>query len=222
MSKILYPIFLSCKEHCEDPFWSNVFEKLSFGITPHFSICIDDKKKEIFSNNKNKKFFFSFANIKDSLFLYNEIKNLFTNVSNILSKKDRLAILQDVHSDNRIFESWKDIKKKTIKDYLIYRYIKRMKKIHKYDSDQTKKFAKKLYSALYFEKISSKNIVLDIDKKGTYISEIDNINFRENGNIVIESKYNLDEIGRLKYKSKNYTCTTIDSITEEFYKYMKE
>ena len=50
--EILYPIFLECYNHSDDIYWQNIFEDLSYGISPYgtyFSkdyLCCNYKKKE--------------------------------------------------------------------------------------------------------------------------------------------------------------------------------
>lgn len=171
--KLMYPIFLQCREYCEDTFWTSIFDRLAYGIPPHYSISFDHDKKELFSTHKNKRFNYSFRTCKNPYDLFHSLKDILTNISGILSKKDKLLILyDDADADKILFSSWSEIKKKHIKEYLLYKYVKKIKKKYKLTLEQMKQLWLLLNMEIYLDRIVSFDIVLSNDEEETSIEDI--------------------------------------------------
>lgn len=169
----MYPIFLQCREYCEDSFWTNIFDRLAYGIPPHYSISFDHEKKELYSSHKNKRFNYSFRKCKNPLDLYHSLKDIFTNTSGILSKKDKLLILYDDNeADKLLFSSWGEIKKKHIKEYLLYKYVKKIKKKYGLSRERMKDLWILLNTSIYLDLITSEDIILSNDNEETDIEDI--------------------------------------------------
>ena len=181
MYEIQYPLFLKCIEYTNgDKFWNNIFENLSYCICP-YNIYIFNNY--ICSNHKIHKFKYCFLN-KTSIELYNDIHKLFVNLG-IMSNIDKKSI-EETNIDNVVYENWSDIKKKSIKQSLIEKYIISKKKEFNLDYILAHKILNKLLLGLLLKTITSKHIVY----KDNNITDITCLNFFENGCTLNHNIYN--------------------------------
>lgn len=158
MKDIVYPIFITVSELSDDPFWIHLFEQMSYGICP-FGVCIDSNS--VYCNFTGKQFIYSYTT-KTSDEISIELKELFQQKLDIYSKIDQLSrqhhfreLLQHEHV------SWKDIKKKNIKDILLQNYVIHLRHEHGLSIIQTQKLLKAINLALHFKIISTENIEYD-------------------------------------------------------------
>src|SRR5688572_11807471 len=103
---IHFPFLLECKMYCTEVFWKNIFDKLTQGITPHYTIVID--RKHIYSNYKNKKFDIYFEG-KSSYQIYNEIRDTLSSLFSISSKCEQLELLHNRDKEETDYSSWGSI-----------------------------------------------------------------------------------------------------------------
>lgn len=158
---ILYPIFLECIPFCENTFWTNLFEDLSYGKCPYGTYI----HKNFFScNYKNKEFSYKIDNVspKD---LYENIFNLLVNKIGILSDEERRNKLLEFFNidctlDENKYEKWSLIKKKNVKDSLLDRFLINIKYTFELNDTQIKKLQKIINLGLIFKTISHKDIIM--------------------------------------------------------------
>lgn len=161
MKNILYPIFIQSSNETTDPFWNYIFNQLSYGICP-FGVTIHNT--DIYCNFPGKHFHYDFSN-KSHTEIYNDITTLFKEKLDIQSKNDLLRekkiLNESIHFS---FDSWKDIKKKNIKDILIEQYVISLK--HKYDLSyiRVRKILASIHLAFTFKIISNDDVRYDKDK----------------------------------------------------------
>jgi hypothetical protein len=158
---ILYPIFLECIQFCENNFWINLFEDLSYGKCPYGTYI----HKNFFScNYKNKEFSYKIDNVS-SKNLYENIFSLLVNKIGILSDEERKSKLLDFFNidftlDENKYEKWSLIKKKNVKDSLLDRFLINMKYDFELSDIQIKKLQKIINLGLIFKTISHKDIIM--------------------------------------------------------------
>ena len=172
---IIYPVFLECCKHADDSFWENIFEDLAYGKTPYGTYI---NKNFLCCSYKNKEFSYKIER-KDSYQLYNDIYNLLTNKLGVLSTKEKLKKRDNFNdTENRIKECWHewcDIKKKTIKDLLVERYVVDMKNKYCLTVKQSKYLLSIIFIAIVFKIITSEDIKYYEGK----IQNIDGIEFSQ-------------------------------------------
>lgn len=173
--EILYPYFLECTEFTNgEKFWNSIFENLSYGICP-YGIYINNNY--LCCNHKINKFRYHLLN-KNPETLYNDIYKIFSNYG-LMSKKDKLSI----YNNNDIISSkdWALIKKKSIKNTLIEKYVIEKHKKYNLSQEKTINLLKTINLGFLLKTILPKYIIYKDNK----IKDIKNITFEENN-------YNID------------------------------
>lgn len=168
--EIQYHIFIECSKHTDDGYWKCIFEDLAYGRAPYGS---NINKGFIYSNYKGKEFSYKIEE-KDSLLIYEELRNIFTKKLNLQSIEDKSKNKIDIQEDNIISMDWNTIKKKNIKDYVIEDYVITMMKQFSLTLKQVKKLLSIINIGLTFKKIINEDIVFDKGK----IREIKGISFQ--------------------------------------------
>lgn len=182
--EILYPIFLECSEICNDSFWKNIFEDLSYGQAPYGTFI---SKGFFCCNYKNKEFSYKIEK-KDVHQLQEDICGLCMRIG-ILSHDDKIR----KNSDFRKFEDdlkdsnhkWCSIRKKNVKDFLIENYVIKMKEKYNLSVKQSKYLNYVIFITLIFKVISIK----DIEYSNGEINNIKGISFKDKKVIVEKDIY---------------------------------
>ena len=184
---IIYPVFLECCKYANDSFWENIFEDLAYGKTPYGTYI---NKNFLCCSYKNKEFSYKIER-KDSGELYNDIYNLLTNKLGVLSNKEKLKKRDNFNeTENRLKEcrqEWCDIKKKTIKDLLVERYVVDMKNKYLLTVKQSKYLLSIIFIAIVFKIITAGDIQYSEGK----IQNIDGIEFSSKTIIIKRNIYDI-------------------------------
>ena len=152
---ILYPNLLK-QNHIKNiqPFWINILERLSIGDCPFGT------------------------NISNGVLKYkqNQINLVDTTPCKIIEfYKDVVGL----HIEYIYFNSWKDIKRKSIKDNLIQDFIKRKQIEWNLSREKTNKLNSMIHLYLTLKFIQSEHIHLIVDKQ-TFIDHIQGFEFTPN------------------------------------------
>jgi hypothetical protein len=180
---VIYPIFLKCICYSEnDTFWKETFEELSYGICFQGSYI---NKGFICSNVKGKEFTYKFID-KEPEKIYNDITKLFKEKLNIMSKNDRIILINEFEEVEKNLKNiknsdWNDIKKKSLKDILFQNFLIKSKKEYELTDYQLKKIYNSINLGLMLKSIKNTDIIYD---KGE-IKEIKGISFSK-------GKYQID------------------------------
>lgn len=118
--ELIYPCFLSCLEFTEDEYWKNIFEDLSFGVTPQGTYIT---KNYIISNVKNREFTYKIKTDIESETIFIDIYTLFSEKLGLKSVNELEDYKNSIDSSEVIFSSWNSIKKKSIRDSIIMNYV---------------------------------------------------------------------------------------------------
>lgn len=180
--EIIYPIFLECSQIAIDNLWKNIFEDLSYGITPYGTYIT---KEFLCCGYKDKEFSYKIDPKGNSTLIYNDIYSLLTNNLGILSNKEKNKkrldfnkIEQDI-KDSR--KCWSSIKKKNAKDLLVEKYVIDMKNKYSLTIKQSRYLLSAVFIALILKVLTPKDIVYEDGK----IVNIVGIEF-ENKKIIIK------------------------------------
>lgn len=211
--ELIYPIFLEAAKYCEDGFWKQVFEDLSYGSCPYGSYF---NKGFFCCSYKGKEFSYKIEG-SDSAKIFKDIFSLLTNKLGVASSNDKAKKVQDFEKIRNEFQEirnskWSSIKKKTSRDYIIENFIVDMKKKYHLTDCQSKILMSNINIGLLFKTISPK----DIEYENGKISSITNISFEQK-----EVIYDLDKI---KIEQSPYTIIFQEKKTliELWEKYLKE
>jgi hypothetical protein len=118
--ELLHPVFLECRDYVDNQFWKSLFEEFAYGKYPK-QLYIT-QQHTIQSTNRTNTFHYSFKG-KSVPEMIPEIQDLLIKHTSLISseeilvkKNDQLQYKQDT------WASWKDIKKKYIKEILLMDY----------------------------------------------------------------------------------------------------
>jgi hypothetical protein len=180
--QIVYPIFLECCNFTNDGFWKYIFEDLAYGKPPYGCSM---NKGFIYCNYKGKEFSYKIEETKDANVIFDDLYNLFTNKLKVLSKLDKQDLLSEFEREENSSEygrdmTWKSIKKKSIKDMIIQKYVISEKKRRNLSIEQARKLLSLIFINLSFGIISSEDIHYEKGK----ILYIEGIEFNNNNEVL--------------------------------------
>jgi hypothetical protein len=117
--ELVHPIFLECKEQVENGFWKTLFEELAYGKYPkQFYIT----SQQVIQSSVRDAFQYSFYN-KPVETIIRDVQELLTLHTNLISNEDMdLKKLDNEKYKKEVWNNWKDVKKKYIRDILIMEY----------------------------------------------------------------------------------------------------
>ena len=172
---LLFPFLLNCSKHTTDPFWKYIFEDLACGKAPYGAFI---NKNFLCCNFKHKEFIYKLDKTLSSEKLFKDIYNLLKTKLNIQSSIEQYEdskIIQKILNDNHFeFKTWSDIKKKSLKVFLIEHYVIRQKKLYKLPNKLAQQLSSLIYLGLVFKNITSNDIII----KNNSITHIKGISFK--------------------------------------------
>ena len=127
--ELIHPIFLECKEKVENSFWKSLFEEFAYGKYPKQLYV--NQQQQIQSTNRNNFFQYSF---KDKTIdeMIPEIQELLLTHTSLISNEEIIQKKNDhIKFKEEKITSWKDIKKKFIKEMFLMDYCIQLKQDHK-------------------------------------------------------------------------------------------
>lgn len=187
--ELVYPCFLTCLEYTEDDYWKNIFEDLSFGITPQGTYIT---KNYLISNVKTREFVYKINPENDSELLFWDIYTLFSEKLGLKSLNEVEEFKNSIDSSEMIFNSWNSIKKKSIRDSIIMNYVNTKAEQYNFTNKKTREFLNTINLGLMLKLINTKNIHYD----NGVIYDIHGISFSEN-NFILN-------------RTNDYTANTIE------------
>jgi hypothetical protein len=200
--EIVYPYFLECIDLTNDYEWKLVFENLAYGKCPTGTFI---SKDYLYCKIKNKEFSYKIDR-KPNDILFQEITEVLSKVCNSKNKKNQINDMRLETTLKDVAISWKDIKKKNIKDLLFELYVIDMKNKYNLSNKVTKYLFSIICIAMMLKSITNK----DINYKDGQIISIDGITF-ENGNFKIDRNIysngdtiSIDTIEESKLMSDNW------------------
>lgn len=191
--ELIYPCFLSCTEFTEDDYWKNIFEDLSFGITPSGTYI---SKKYIISNVKNKEFVYKINIEMDSETIFWDVYNLFSDKLGLKSVQEIEEYKNTIDSSEIIFNSWNSIKKKSIRDSIIINYVTEQSAKYNLSRIKTRELLNMINLGILLKFISNKNILYE----DGVIHDIEGFEFSDGDfNFIKTNEYTSNQIEYNKY-----------------------
>jgi hypothetical protein len=159
----------------EDYFWKNIFEDMAYGICP-YGVSIHNGT--LYSNIKEKKFSYSFMNKSDDD-MFKTIMHHFKSKLNISTSGEYAAIRETLEQNLGIskYKTWKEIRKKNIRNILIINYVIRLSKQYQLKLAQTQKLINLFSLGFAFKIITNDDVVYDFTTQ--CVSEIHGISYDE-------------------------------------------
>jgi hypothetical protein len=164
--ELLHPIFLECKKQVTNAFWKSLFEEFAYGKYPKQLYITQNQ--QIQSTNRNQFFQYSFKDKSiDQIII--DIQDLLMLHTNLISEEE-IQLKKNEHTKfkEEQWTSWKDIKKKYIKDILLMEFCMSFRALHKFTTEQCIIAYRDLLSYLTYH-----SDTLDIQLKGNQIDHID-------------------------------------------------
>jgi hypothetical protein len=173
--ELIHPIFLECKACCPSEYWKGVFEDFAYGKYPK-QIYIHNFKLQ--STNRKKYFEYTFKN-KTPEIMVDQIIELLNHHTDLISSEE-IKKKKDNNEPYKkdVWITWKDIKRKYIKDILLMEYALSLKKNFSLTYRKTSSFCQKLMVYVYSGQITT------IHMSDGKIDNIEGIDVDENGEII--------------------------------------
>ena len=132
--ELLHPIFLECKKQVTNPFWKSLFEEFAYGKYPK-QLYIN-QQQQIQSTNRAQFFQYSFRDKPIDQMIV-DIQELLMTHTNLISDEE-LQIKKNEHIKfkEEQWSTWREIKKKYIKDILLMEYCMTFRQKHKFSTEQ--------------------------------------------------------------------------------------
>lgn len=158
--ELKYPVFLSASQCAIDVFWRCIFEEMAYNNCP-FGVFIDANTLSVQCNFKGKSFNYCFHE-KPVQEIHDKLVDLFKTKLQLYSKNDYLKSRSVLTEELKVkFESWKDIKKKSIKDILLENFILSLRDKLQCSYAQLRKLLSILHMAFSFKMITNNDVILD-------------------------------------------------------------
>jgi hypothetical protein len=154
---IIFPKFIVASISTNDPFWKSVLEDLSYGICP----------KGVFISNGNmcccKKTERILYNIESETLSSEEIINFLQENTSLRSQKEKCKVFLELSNcnDKSDVTSWMSIKKKSLKDVLIERFVISTKKKNNLSYKKAREFRSLILTSLAFKHIKPSDICIE-------------------------------------------------------------
>lgn len=174
MRKIVYPIFLICRNQVHDLFWKKVFENLAYGEAPK-GVTLEQNRL----CSKKKEFDYSFSE-KDPDQICQELVNIFSTTfglkvkSDLSRKKEIFEQFQKTNSSRKEEDVWGKIKKRSLKENLLQDFVLEMGKKYSLSLEQKRKLHFFLSAGLTFKIFQSS----DIQMKNGIIESVRGVEFQ--------------------------------------------
>jgi len=172
-------VFQRCADIAEDDFWQGIFINLSKGAAPN-GVYVNNGS--LCCSYKNKEFSYVFDSPdKEIANIYKDIKLIFQEKMNVLStaeRRDRLSKFNDIQSaltKRRI--KWSDIRKKSIKDGILERWVLEQTRPFKFSRQHTMRILSTIKMYINFRLIKSE----DINYVNSTITGINGVSFTKDG-----------------------------------------
>lgn len=201
-NEIIYPIFVKCCEYASNNFWKVIFEELSQNKLPK-GVYIQNRTMK--SNRKGQEFTYKIPTSNPEQ-IYNDISSLFKNILNIRSNNEKITKhLQLQEKCSNLYDEWSNIKKKSIKDFLIQNYVIDMKKKYNLTNTQATKLNANIYTGLLYKLYENEDFNYI---KGKIIS-IKGIEFNDNKIIINKNLGRIEPVKIIDSHKKSRTLLDI-------------
>lgn len=159
--KIYNPLFLKCMDYTLDQFWKQIFTDIAYGKYPK-GCGISDNILYVKTRSNTQ-----------TLVLSSDPKQLFIDVTKILKEKlglsstiDKQKIMEDHKKakeelEKLYYSTWSSIKKKSIRDELIIKFVISEKEKNKLGLHKTKRLLSLIHIGFMLKDITSKDIIME-------------------------------------------------------------
>lgn len=207
--KIVFPVLMGCLIFCSDDFWKDIFKDLIHGIVPHdiniSGIKLYQKRKSCLIDET-----------LSSEDLYKQIYSFLSKNSIVCIKHESLKKTIDVNSneltDELMFDSWANIKKKSTKEFFIHKFVIKNKNKYDLSDKQAALLNNTINLAINFKTLDVKDIIV----KDNEIYSINKIHIGDKELVIDEKIYDIDA------SSSGASSTNTKQMTDVWLKYLKD
>lgn len=205
--KVLYPIFNDLKQYTIDSYWIDLFTNCSYGKFPkgvsysngQLYVYIN-KIRYVYKFNKHDKENFDF------------IMNIFKKSLYLESAADNNDVIQELENrTENVIEEWRDIRKKSLKDFYMRKYIIDIMEQYNLTYEEGQSLLNELYMYFSLRYLTSKDIVFE-DGNILYI----------NGLIYKDKHFDLVKDVKSVDDEKESSTQSIDPLYKEFKHYIEQ
>lgn len=159
--ELLYPNFLLLMQMTEDYFWKNVFEDMAYGVSPYGTSMHNGT---LYCNIKDKQFCYVFAG-KPQQEVFDTLLHYFRTKLSLTPGREYTTVREAMEQQLQLrnYTSWKEIRKKNIRNILIVNYVLQFAKRCGFTMLQTQKLMNIVSVGFAFKFISNDDIVYDAE-----------------------------------------------------------
>lgn len=216
IKKVIYPIFTSCSEVIEDPFWKQTLDNASRGIFPR-GFSYDSDGKYLIHKNKNKIFKTKLISDSDEYWTLNRISkgftkleldsqtdveeyekiaylciNEFKKIRGMISQKEheKAVELLEQYTEEETIVNWNKNNMDIIKAQMISNYVDKKKIELKLDNYACNSLKGVIYLGLYMKWITGD----DIECTNIVINNIKNIGYNKESNLFFIKEHKVQKV----------------------------
>lgn len=174
--ELIHPIFLECRDRCDNEFWKSLYEDMAYGKYPKQMYI--NQYQQIHSTNRALGFQYSFKD-KTVDEMVHDIQELLLSHTNIISNEEinlKKSSMLPFKKDQ--WSHWKDIKKKYVKDILLMDYCIDIKRQVHFSSGEISY----LYDLLNY--FITHGQISEIIMENSKIKSIEGVEIRNDSNLV--------------------------------------
>lgn len=175
--EIVYPVFIDISVHVDDGFWKSVIVDLAYGMCPKGTYI--NKESICCYKNKTK----ILHNIESYTLKADDVVAFLKENTSLRSQKEKMRVFEYLKSYNNQldFQTWAAIKKKSLKDILIERYILSIRRRFNMSYKKAIRVKSEILLAIAFKHVKPSDIILEDGE----ISEINGVEFDDCGNLSV-------------------------------------
>jgi hypothetical protein len=169
-----YPQFLECCQYTLDDFWKDIFDNCSRGKFP--KQCTYDKSANtlyIYNGNKRGD---AYSLPTNGPGLFKALIEIFRGRLGIVSEKEHLATRNNITSiDNVVYDDWKQVKSKQVRETLLHKYAQKQKRKYKLNIKEARQFLSVVNLGFNFHYLTH----ADVSIKNNEIVDIAKVTFNQ-------------------------------------------
>jgi len=145
--------------HTPDPFWEAILQDLAYGRAP-YGCSVDDQEIVCHVSGQLFQYIYTTHTPADACY---ELIELFQKHLEMRSMRDHRISASEArdHAQQYIYQPWNDIRKRSIKNFLIEEYILDMKRMYTWNTVQASNVLSLIMLGFHFKLLTAKDIDYD-------------------------------------------------------------
>jgi hypothetical protein len=176
---IVYPVFLQASQHATDDYWKFLIQELAYKSLP-YGVYLDQRVSQLCSTTKTTRVTCSFAGVSSAV-LHERLLEFFRALGMRSSREyvEQHAELRHLYTNQ--YPDWVSIKKKYVKELLLYNYVIALRAKYNLTHHQVKLLLSNIMLWFQFKLLNKFDVVFDA--ASCRILSIKDVRITKNGRI---------------------------------------